>query len=304
MLMRKIKKVLKWLGAMLLVFVISFLGTAAANDSLSVDQILTGTKQIVSLGENQVSQLKDTGKSKISDDDEADRTAQEQDTNENSLSQNTIDIESNSTLSRLERVFFLKQAVNARINSANYVKLQDIPESLQQAVVAVEDRKFYNHWGFDMEGIFRASLVNLQYGQVKEGASTITQQLVKNLFLSQEQTMGRKAEEFVLAMDMELNYSKDEILELYLNTIYFGSGYYGIKEASEGYFGKEPAMLALPESAMLAGIPNAPSLYSPYVDFMLAKKRQFIVLDAMTAAGYLRESVADDAKIKPIYLAH
>lgn len=304
MLMRKIKKVLKWLGAMLLVFVISFLGTAAANDSLSVDQILTGTKQIVSLGENQVSQLKDTDISKISDDDEADTTAQEQDTNENSLSQNTIDIESNSTLNRLERVFFLKQAVNARINSANYVKLQDIPEALQQAVVAVEDRKFYNHCGFDMEGIFRASLVNLQYGQVREGASTITQQLVKNLFLSQEQTMGRKAEEFVLAMDMELNYSKDEILELYLNTIYFGSGYYGIKEASEGYFGKEPAMLALPESAMLAGIPNAPSLYSPYVDFMLAKKRQFIVLDAMTAAGYLRESVADDAKIKPIYLAH
>lgn len=304
MLMRKIKKVLKWLGAMLLVFVISFLGTAAANDSLSVDQILTGTKQIVSLGENQVSQLKDTGKSKISDDVEADITAKEQDTNENSLSQGIDAMESNSTLNRLERVFFLKQAVNARINSANYVKLQDIPESLQQAVVAVEDRKFYNHWGFDMEGIFRASLVNLQYGQVREGASTITQQLVKNLFLSQEQTMGRKAEEFVLAMDMELNYSKDEILELYLNTIYFGSGYYGIKEASEGYFGKEPAMLALPESAMLAGIPNAPSLYSPYVDFMLAKKRQFIVLDAMTDAGYLRESVADDAKIKPIYLAH
>lgn len=279
MLMRKIKKVLKWLGAMLLVFVISFLGTAAANDSLSLDQILTGTKQIVSLGENLVSQ-------------------------ENSLSQGIDAMESNSTLNRLERVFFLKQAVNARINSANYVKLQYIPESLQQAVVAVEDRKFYNHWGFDMEGIFRASLVNFQYGQVREGASTITQQLVKNLFLSQEQTMGRKAEEFVLAMDMELNYSKDEILELYLNTIYFGSGYYGIKEASEGYFGKEPAMLALPEAAMLAGIPNAPSLYSPYVDFMLAKKRQFIVLDAMTAAGYLRESVADDAKIKPIYLAH
>ena len=279
MLMRKIRKVLKWLGAMLLVFVISFLGTAAANDSLSIDQILTGTKQIASLGENQVSQ-------------------------ENRLSQGIDAMESNSTLNRLKRVFFLKQAVNARINSANYVKLQDIPESLQQAVVAVEDRKFYNHWGFDMEGIFRASLVNLQYGQVGEGASTITQQLVKNLFLSQEQTMGRKAEEFVLAMDMELNYSKDEILELYLNTIYFGSGYYGIKEASEGYFGKEPAMLALPESAMLAGIPNAPSLYSPYVDFMLAKKRQFIVLDAMTAAGYLRESVANDAKIKPIYLAH
>lgn len=209
-----------------------------------------------------------------------------------------------SSLDRISRAIFLKKAVQARTRQADYVRLQDIPESLQQAVIAVEDRKFYNHWGFDMEGIFRASLVNLQYGEVKEGASTITQQLVKNLFLSQEQTMGRKAEEFILAMDMELNYSKEEILELYLNSIYFGSGYYGIGQAAEGYFGKEPAMLALPEAAMLAGIPNAPSLYSPYVDFMLAKKRQFVVLDAMVAAGFLRENVAEDAKIKPIYLAH
>ena len=108
--------------------------------------------------------------------------------------------------------------------------------------------------------------------------------------------MGRKAEEFILAMDMELNYSKEEILELYLNSIYFGSGYYGIGQAAEGYFGKEPAMLA--------GIPNAPSLYSPYVDFMFAKKRQFVVLDAMVAAGFLRENIAEDAKIEPIYLAH
>lgn len=209
-----------------------------------------------------------------------------------------------SNLDRISRMLFLKKAVKARIQQPDYVKLQDIPESMQQAVIAVEDRKFYSHWGFDMEGIFRAALVNMQYGEVREGASTITQQLVKNLFLSQEQTMGRKAEEFILAMDMELNYSKEEILELYLNSIYFGSGYYGIGQAAEGYFGKESAMLALPESAMLAGIPNAPSLYSPYVDFMLAKKRQFIVLDAMVTAGFLRENVAEDAKIKPIYLAH
>ena len=209
-----------------------------------------------------------------------------------------------SNLDRISRMLFLKKAVKARIQQPDYVKLQDIPESMQQAVIAVEDRKFYSHWGFDMEGIFRAALVNMQYGEVREGASTITQQLVKNLFLSQEQTMGRKAEEFILAMDMELNYSKEEILELYLNSIYFGSGYYGIGQAAEGYFGKEPAMLALPEAAMLAGIPNAPSLYSPYVDFMLAKKRQFVVLDAMVAAGFLRENVAEDAKIKPIYLAH
>lgn len=209
-----------------------------------------------------------------------------------------------SALDRLSRLIFLREAVEKRVSQPDYVRLQDIPEAMQQAVIAVEDRKFYSHWGFDMEGIFRASLVNMQYGEVREGASTITQQLVKNLFLSQEQTMGRKAEEFLLALDMEINYSKEEILELYLNSIYFGSGYYGIGQAARGYFGKEPAMLSLPEAAMLAGIPNAPSLYSPYVDFMLAKKRQFVVLDAMTAAGFLRENVAEDAKIRPIELAH
>lgn len=209
-----------------------------------------------------------------------------------------------TALDRVSRLVFLKRAVNGRIDRQKYVKLDKMPESLQQAVVAVEDRKFYSHHGFDLEGIMRASLVNLQYGEVREGASTITQQLVKNLFLSQEQTMYRKAEEFLLALDMEINYSKEEILELYLNTIYFGSGFYGIQEASQGYFGKEPAKLALPEAAMLAGIPNAPSVYSPFVDFMLSKKRQFIVLDAMVSAGYLRANVAEDAKIKPLELNH
>lgn len=214
------------------------------------------------------------------------------------------DAASPSTLDRVSRVVFLKRAVNGKVDRSKYVKIDKIPESLQQAVVAVEDRKFYNHHGFDIEGILRASLVNLQYGEVREGASTITQQLVKNLFLSQEQTMYRKAEEFLLALDMEVNYSKEEILELYLNTIYFGSGFYGVQEASQGYFGKDPAKLALPEAAMLAGIPNAPSVYSPFVDFMLSKKRQFIVLDSMVTAGYLRDTVAEDAKIKPLELKH
>ena len=307
-------KILKWFIAMLMVFTVSFLGTAAANGglSLSIDLLKNSIVNAVSQSETQLSETAAKGSQKLADngiintdnkssDDDLDKDETE---NTDSSSDDDEDFASGGTMNRLERIVFLRQAVDKRINSADYVKLQDIPESLQQAVVAVEDRKFYNHWGFDMEGIFRASLVNLQYGEVKEGASTITQQLVKNLFLSQEQTMGRKAEEFVLAMDMELNYSKDDILELYLNTIYFGSGYYGIKEASEGYFGKEPAMLTLAEAAMLAGIPNAPSLYSPYVDFRLAKKRQLVVLDAMTAAGYLRESIAEDAKIKPIYLAH
>lgn len=307
-------KILKWFIAMLMVFTVSFLGTAAANGglSLSIDLLKNSIVNAVSQSETQLSETAAKGSQKLADngiintdnkssDDDLDKDETE---NTDSSSDDDEDFASGGTMNRLERIVFLRQAVDKRINSADYVKLQDIPESLQQAVVAVEDRKFYNHWGFDMEGIFRASLVNLQYGEVKEGASTITQQLVKNLFLSQEQTMGRKAEEFVLAMDMELNYSKDDILELYLNTIYFGSGYYGIKEASEGYFGKEPAMLTLAEAAMLAGIPNAPSLYSPYVDFRLAKKRQLVVLDAMTAAGYLREAIAEDAKIKPIYLAH
>ena len=283
MLIKKIKAFIKWTFLLAVVFCLSFLIAGGANFYLSDNEMFVKVQNTT----RSLSTKIGNGIENINTED-SDAPADGQP----------------SSLDRISRAIFLKKAVQARTRQADYVRLQDIPESLQQAVIAVEDRKFYNHWGFDMEGIFRAALVNLQYGEVKEGASTITQQLVKNLFLSQEQTMGRKAEEFILAMDMELNYSKEEILELYLNSIYFGSGYYGIGQAAEGYFGKEPAMLALPEAAMLAGIPNAPSLYSPYVDFMLAKKRQFVVLDAMVAAGFLRENVAEDAKIKPIYLAH
>lgn len=205
---------------------------------------------------------------------------------------------------RINRLMFIRRAVSSRLANTNYVQLQDVPDFLKQAVIAVEDNKFYTHHGFDLGGIARASLVNLQYGQIEEGASTITQQLVKNLFLSNEQSLGRKTEEILLALDMEANYSKDEILELYLNSIYYGSSFYGIGDASKGYFGKEVKDLTLPEAAMLAGLPNAPSLYSPYVDFMMAKKRQFIVIDAMVRAGYIDESTAKSAKIAPIYLAN
>ena len=209
-----------------------------------------------------------------------------------------------STSDRISRFFFIKRAGDSRIDHDHYVKLRDIPESMQQAIVAVEDTRFYSHHGFDIQGILRATLVNIQYGQIEEGASTITQQLVKNLFLSNEQSYGRKAEELLLALDLEANYSKDEILELYLNTIYYGSNFYGIGPAAEGYFAKKPSALQLPESAMLAGLPNAPSLYSPYVDFLMAKKRQFIVIDAMEHNGYIDKNTAASAKIKPIYLAH
>lgn len=213
-----------------------------------------------------------------------------------------------SALDRVGRFIFLKDSVDRKVASIvskkDYVTIDKIPDNLKQAVVSIEDNRFYSHHGFDVEGIARASLVNLQYGRIEEGASTITQQLVKNLFLSQEQTFDRKAEELLLALDMEARYSKDEILELYLNTIYFGSNYYGIRQASIGYFGKEPSKLILPEAAMLAGLPNAPSLYSPYVDFIMSKKRQIIVLDSMVRTGVITKETAEDAKIKPIYLAH
>ena len=204
---------------------------------------------------------------------------------------------------RLSRFFFLHRAVEARLDRENYVRLKDLPENLQQAMLSVEDHRFYTHHGVDFESVARASLVNLQYGEIQEGASTITQQLVKNLFLSHEQTFGRKAEELLLSLDMEASYDKDEILELYLNTIYYGSSFYGIKAASLGYFDKQPRELNLAEAAMLAGLPNAPSLYSPYVDFKMAKKRQIVVLDSMVRQGFIDEKTAEDAKIKPLYFA-
>lgn len=207
-------------------------------------------------------------------------------------------------LTRLKRLFYLRDAVDERIAAKRTVPSDELPDELLKAIVAVEDTRFFSHPGFDIEGIIRATLVNLQHGEIEEGASTITQQLIKNLFLSQEQTFARKAEELALALDLEMRCSKMEILTLYLNTIYFGSGYYGIYDASHGYFGKNPKDLTLPEAAMLAGLPNAPSLYSPYEDFLLAKKRQFIVLDAMVKNGMISEELAESAKIEPLYLAH
>ncbi len=212
--------------------------------------------------------------------------------------------EDGGSFQHIKRFIFLPDAVNERVPAKHFVPISALPNRLVEAIVAVEDERFYSHHGFDLEAIGRATLVNLQYGEVTEGASTITQQLVKNLFLSPEQTLSRKAEELMLSLDFEARYSKNEILSLYLNTIYFGSGYYGIYNASQGYFGKEPSELSLPEAAMLAGLPNAPSLYSPYEDFLMAKKRQFIVLDAMVKNGYIDEKTAESAKIAPIYLAH
>lgn len=207
-------------------------------------------------------------------------------------------------IDRVGRLWSIEDAVNERVRRIpHYVSLDNIPRSLQQAVIAVEDARFYSHSGFDVMGIARAAVVNVEAGEIEEGASTITQQLVKNLFLTSEPSFSRKAEELLLAMNVERHFSKNQIIELYLNTIYFGSNYYGIYDASKGYFGKEPKDLTVAESAMLAGLPNAPSLYSPYVDFMLAKKRQLIVINAMANAHLLSAREAENARIEEIVLA-
>ena len=193
------------------------------------------------------------------------------------------------------RFLFIRRAIEARIDRTDYVPIERISPELKNAVVAVEDRRFYSHMGFDMTGIARATLVNIQHGRVEEGASTITQQLVKNLFLDNERTFTRKAQEFLLALDIEIAYSKEEILEMYLNVVYYGAGFYGINAASEGYYDKSPAALDLPEASMLAGVLNA-----PFDDFIAAKKRQAIVLDTMEAQGFIEQRTAEDAKMQPL----
>ena len=201
------------------------------------------------------------------------------------------------TAEQIARVLFIRRAIEARLNRADYMPIHQISPDLRNAVVAIEDRRFYDHWGFDMTGMARAILVNIQHGHIEEGASTITQQLVKNLFLANEQTFTRKAEELLLALAIENAYTKDEILEMYLNVVYYGAGFYGVNAAAEGYYGKTPAALNLPEASMLAGIPNAPSELSPFVNFMAAKKRQAIVLDTMEAQGLIDARTAEDAKM-------
>ena len=204
------------------------------------------------------------------------------------------------TAEQLARIIFIRRAVEARLDRSNYVPIEHISPELKKAIVAIEDRRFYEHTGFDLTGMARATLVNIQYGRIEAGASTITQQLVKNLFLANEQTFTRKAQELLLALDIERTYSKDEILEMYLNVVYYGAGFYGVSAASEGYYGKSPVALSLPEASMLAGIPNAPSELSPFHNFIAAKKRQAIVLDTMEAQGLIDARTAEDAKMQPL----
>lgn len=204
-----------------------------------------------------------------------------------------------SRTERINRLFHFKEAVekslNQRVPSNQRVKGDEISQNLKDALVATEDKRYYEHGAIDVFGIGRAFYTNLTAGHTVEGGSTITQQLVKNLFLSSKRIMSRKVEEVILAYLMELYYTKDEILTMYLNTIYYGNNYYGIEQASKGYFNTTPAKLTLGQAALMAGMPQAPSYYNPITNFKAAKERQRTVLTLMTQQGIISNREADKA---------
>ena len=183
----------------------------------------------------------------------------------------------------------LEETVAEIRRQENFTSLEEMPETYVQAVVSVEDHRFYDHFGLDLIAIGRAVVNDITAGRYVEGGSTITQQLAKNLYFSQEKTMSRKAAEVFLALEIEQKYTKDEILELYVNSIYFGDGYYSVGEASEGYFGKPASEMNDYECTLLAGVPNAPSKYAPSKNLALAEKRQQKVISRMEACGYITE---------------
>jgi penicillin-binding protein 1A len=170
------------------------------------------------------------------------------------------------------------------------VPLSQIPERLKTALLTTEDRRFYDHSGLAIKGILRAMIQNIRKGRFAQGASTLTQQLAKTLFLTPRKTLGRKLREAVLALQLERRYTKDEILSLYLNQIYFGSGAYGVASAARVYFNKPVQNLTLAQCALIAGLPRAPTRYSPLINPDLAVKRRNIVLSQMLATGAIDES--------------
>jgi 1A family penicillin-binding protein len=182
------------------------------------------------------------------------------------------------------------------------VPLRDIPVNLRQAVIAVEDERFYSHPGIDPLAVTRAVVANLLAGRVVEGGSTISQQLAKNLFLTPERTFARKAREALITVKLEMVYTKDEILELYLNQIYLGEGVYGVQEASRAYFGKPVAALSLAESALIAGLIRSPEGYSPFRDPQAALARRRIVLQRMAARRFISAATAAAADAAPLEL--
>jgi penicillin-binding protein 1A len=176
------------------------------------------------------------------------------------------------------------------------VKSTQIPQVMKDATVAIEDRRFYQHHGVDFEGIARALIQDVKAGHVVEGASTITEQFVKNAYVGNEQTVARKLREAVLAWQLENKWSKDKILTEYLNSVYYGAGAYGVEAAAETYFHKPIGRVNLPQAALLAALPKFPSQYSPIYDPAVVKQRRDLVLDQMASSGYITTAQAAKAK--------
>ncbi|MBI1237494.1 MAG: PBP1A family penicillin-binding protein [Alphaproteobacteria bacterium] len=183
------------------------------------------------------------------------------------------------------------------------LSVDELPDYLVNAVLSVEDRRFYEHSGIDLRGVARAMLANLRAGRVVQGGSTISQQLAKNLFLTPERTFVRKIQEMVLAWQLEQRFSKDEILALYLDRVYFGAGAYGVEAAAQRYFGRSARHVSLGEAALLAGLLKAPSRYSPANDLERAAARATVVLDLMYETGRITEAERIEAAQTPIRVA-
>jgi penicillin-binding protein 1A len=185
-----------------------------------------------------------------------------------------------------------------------YVEIDQVPQDLINAVVAVEDRNFYNHYGISIKGIGRAIVNNIvSKNAYSEGGITITQQVVKRLFLSDKKSYIRKLNEAILAVKMEKAFTKDEILEIYLNQMYLGAGTYGVEEASRKYFGKDVKDLNIAQCTLIAGLFQAPSAYCPFDNYDEAIKRQHEVIDAMVDTGYITKEKAEEIKNMPIKLS-
>ena len=189
----------------------------------------------------------------------------------------------------------LETAIEEVMADPDYIKYEDLPQNYINAVIAVEDHRFREHGAIDLIAIGRAIYVNVTTFSLREGGSTITQQVAKNIFYINEQNpVTRKVAEILTAFDLEKKYSKNQILELYVNTIYFGDGYYGIAEACQGYLGKSVDEMTLADCTMLAGVPNAPSVYAPTVNPELTRDRQEKVIADMVENGYLNEEEQTD----------
>ena len=207
-----------------------------------------------------------------------------------------------SPMQKFYRAFNMEEVIDPIRQNPQWTSLTSMSQDIPRALIAIEDHDFYNHGAIAVEGVLRALLVNITSGEVVQGGSTITQQFVKNVFLSHEQSLERKIEEAILSLMLEDNYTKDEILELYLNTTYFGAGANGIKQAANKYFGKAPSALSLAEAAVIAALPYAPSALNPLENPLECKKRQQLVLAAMHKYGMINQAQLAEAKAEVIRL--